>query len=90
LSKNLDSSSSHSDISVMRFKTYGLYLRSYLKHSNDDEDDGTWCRIEFPSFEDQQSHLIYLDIRLAILSFSPHQNIFIFLVFVPLKSIIPI
>ncbi len=42
----------------MRFKTYGLYVRSYL--TSNTEDDGTWCQIEFPLFDDHQS----LDIRL--------------------------
>jgi hypothetical protein len=45
----------------MRFKTYGLYLRSNL--TSNDEDDGTWCQIEFPSFEDNQSNILSLDIR---------------------------
>lgn len=66
LSKNLDSSSDHDEISVMRFKTYGLYVRSRLTSENDDnqdDEDGTWCRIEFPSFEDHQSNLLSLDIR---------------------------
>ncbi len=46
----------------MRFKTYGLYLRSSLILDN--EDDGTWCQIEFPLFEDHQSNILSLDIRL--------------------------
>ncbi|CAF1235710.1 unnamed protein product [Adineta ricciae] len=65
LSKNLQSSSEHEDISVMRFKTYGLYLRSFSSASDNDDDDGTWCRIEFPSFEDNQSNILSLDIRLC-------------------------
>ncbi|CAM4830357.1 unnamed protein product [Rotaria magnacalcarata] len=40
LSKNLQSSCDHEDISVMRFKTFGLYVRSSLPSS--DHDDGTW------------------------------------------------
>ncbi|CAF4893518.1 unnamed protein product [Rotaria sp. Silwood1] len=63
LSKNLQKSCEHEDISVMRFKTFGLYIRSSLKR--DDEDDGTWCKIEFPSFEDNQSNILSLDIRLC-------------------------
>ena len=67
LSKNLQSSSSHNDISVMRFKTYGLYVRSSLSivaEINDEEvDDGTWCLIEFPLFKDEQFNDICLDIR---------------------------
>ncbi len=47
----------------MRFKTYGLCVRSCLRSS--DEDDGTWCQIEFPSFEDNQSNILSLDIRLV-------------------------
>jgi hypothetical protein len=45
----------------MRFKTYGLYVRSSL--SSIDQDDGTWCQIEFPLFEDNQSNILSLDIR---------------------------
>ncbi|CAF0957053.1 unnamed protein product [Rotaria sordida] len=63
LSKNLQTSFEHDDISVMRFKTFGLYVRSSLKST--DEDDGTWCLLEFPSFEDNQSNIISLDIRLC-------------------------
>ncbi|CAF1508705.1 unnamed protein product, partial [Adineta steineri] len=63
LSKNLDLSSEHEDISVMRFKTYGLYVRSLL--SSHDQDDGTWCQIEFPSIEDNHSNILSLDIRLC-------------------------
>ncbi len=47
----------------MRFKTYGLCVRSCLRSI--DEDDGTWCQIEFPSFEDNQSNILSLDIRLV-------------------------
>lgn len=50
----------------MRFKTYGLYLRSSLNLNNSDDDDddhGTWCQIEFPSFEDNHSNILSLDIR---------------------------
>jgi hypothetical protein len=50
----------------MRFKTYGLYVRSSL--SLTDEDDGTWCKIEFPSIEDNQSNILSLDIRLVLFS----------------------
>ncbi|CAF4488401.1 unnamed protein product [Rotaria socialis] len=63
LSKNLRSSCDHEDISVMRFKTFGLYVRSSLP--SNDHDDGTWCKIEFPSFEDNQSNILSLDIRLC-------------------------
>ena len=45
----------------MRFKTYGLCVRSSLPSNN--EDDGTWCQIEFPLFEDNQSNILSLDIR---------------------------
>jgi len=63
LSKNLESSSEHENISVMRFKTYGLCVRSSLPSNN--EDDGTWCQIEFPLFEDNHSNILSLDIRLC-------------------------
>ncbi len=48
----------------MRFKTYGLYVRSSLPSNN--EDDGTWCQFEFPLFEDNQSNILSLDIRLVL------------------------
>jgi hypothetical protein len=54
----------------MRFKTYGLYVRSCLTSNN--EDNGTWCQIEFPLFEDHQPSL---DIRL-IFSFFKIENEF--------------
>lgn len=50
----------------MRFKTFGLYVRSSLVTS--DENDGTWCKIEFPAFIDNQSNILSLDIRLVLLS----------------------
>lgn len=76
LSKSLNRTDEHDEISVMRFKTYGLYLRSDLKlnktnrsdskeSSPVDYDDGTWCQIEFPSFEDHQSNILSLDIKLC-------------------------
>ena len=62
LSKNLCSTSEHDEISVMRFKTYGLYIRSALTVNG--EDEGTWCRLEFPS--SQANHTddpLSLDVR---------------------------
>ena len=48
----------------MRFKTYGLYVRSQI---NANDEQGTWCCIEFPSFDDQLSHPLALDIRFVLL-----------------------
>ncbi|CAF1007643.1 unnamed protein product [Adineta ricciae] len=33
--------------------------------SSTSDTDGTWCKIEFPSFEDNQSNILSLDIRLC-------------------------
>lgn len=88
LSKNLNRTNEHDEISVMRFKTYGLYLRSDLKLNKTnrsdarecpltDYDDGTWCQIEFPSFEDHQSNILSLDIKFVWIKYFIFDNWFI-------------
>ena len=44
----------------MRFKTYGLYVRSQV---NFNDEQGTLCCIEFSSFDDQLCYPLALDIR---------------------------